>query len=251
MGTDRDALNQIANKGNFDLSNQVMDSDVMGYVDDPGFPKYNVDGAKKLVNAWKSANGGKAPTFALQSTFDEQTKALAQETKRQMAIIGINVTLPAPVDQATIINQAIGSQVDSFLWRNYPGQDPDTLYVWFYGGSPVNFNHIDDPVVDENLDKGRAEPDQAKRKGYYEAFNKRLSEQVYNIWTWYENWYIAEKSNVKGILGPNLPDDTGAPGSEKPVDVLAGYHQLARPLGPEVEAATITNERRRRVGAVR
>jgi len=29
-----------------------------------------------------------------------------------MAIIGINVTLPAPVDQATIINQAIGSQVE-------------------------------------------------------------------------------------------------------------------------------------------
>jgi peptide/nickel transport system substrate-binding protein len=56
--------------------------------------------------------------------------------------------------------------------------------------------------------------------------NKRLSSQVYNIWTWYENWYIAEKSNVKGILGPNLPNDTGAPGTEKPVDVLAGYHQL-------------------------
>jgi len=50
----------------------------MGYVSDPGFPKYNVAGAKKLVNDWKNANGGKTPTFALQSTFDEQTKALAQ-----------------------------------------------------------------------------------------------------------------------------------------------------------------------------
>ncbi len=226
MGTDRNALNQIANKGNFDLSNQVFDSDVMGYVKDPGFPKYNPTEAKKLVNAYKQANGGQAPTFALQSTFDEQTKALAQETKRQMAEIGINVTLPAPVDQATIINQAIGSQVDSFLWRNYPGADPDTMYVWFYGGSPVNFNHITDDVVDSNLDKGRAEGDMATRKGYYETFNKRLSTQVYNIWTWYENWYIAEKTNVKGILGPNLPNASGAPGSQKPVDVLAGYHQL-------------------------
>jgi peptide/nickel transport system substrate-binding protein len=226
MGTDRDALNQIANKGNFELTNSVFDKDVMGYVSDPGYPKYNVDGAKKLVSDWKQAHGGKNPTFALQSTFDEQTKALAQEVKRQMAQIGITVTLPAPVDQATIINQAIGSQVDAFLWRNYPGADPDTMYVWFHSGSPVNFNHINDPQVDKDLDQGRAEPDESARKPLYEDFNKRLSSQAYNLWTWYENWYIASKSNVKGVLGPNLPDASGNPGSDKPVDVLAGFHQL-------------------------
>jgi peptide/nickel transport system substrate-binding protein len=225
-GTDRNALNQIANKGNFQLANQVMDSDVMGYVKNPPFPKYDPADAKKLVNAYKSAHGGKAPTIALQSTFDEQTKALAQETKRQMALIGINITLPAPVDQATIINQAIGSQVDSFLWRNYLGQDPDGLYVWFYGGSTVNFNHINDPQINSDLDKGRSEPNEATRKGYYTDFNKRMSSQVYNLWTWYENWYIASKSTVKGILGPDLPTATGTVGTQKPVDVLAGYHQL-------------------------
>jgi len=31
---------------------------------------------------------------------------------------------------------------------------------------------------------------------------------------------------VKGMLGPNLPDADGKPGTGKPVDVLAGYHQL-------------------------
>ncbi len=225
-GTDKNALNEIANKGNFTLANQVMDSDVMGYLKNPPTPTYNPTDAKKLVNAWKAANGGKTPTFALQSTFDEQTKALAQETKRQMALIGIKVTLPAPVDQATIINQAIGSQVDSFLWRNYLGQDPDTLYVWFYGGSPVNFNHINDPQINADLDKGRATPNGPTRTGYYTDFNKRMSSQVYNIWTWYENWYIASKSTVKGILGPDLPTTSGAVGTQKPVDVLAGYHQL-------------------------
>ncbi|HEY3724338.1 MAG TPA: ABC transporter substrate-binding protein [Acidimicrobiia bacterium] len=225
-GTDRNALNQIANKGNFQLADQVMDSDVMGYLKNPGFPKFDPTDAKKLVTAYKNSHGGKSPTFALQSTFDEQTKALAQETKRQMAKIGITVTLPAPVDQATIINQAIGSQVDSFLWRNYLGQDPDGLYVWFYGGSPVNFNHINDPQINSDLDKGRSTPDETARKGFYEDFNRRMSSQAYNLWTWYENWYIASKSTVKGILGPNLPNPAGQPGSEKPVDVLAGFHQL-------------------------
>ena len=226
MGVDRDALNQISNDGKWEISNSVFDSKVMGFVADPGYPKYNPTEAKKLVDAWKADNGGKSPTFSLQSTFDQVTQALAKEVKRQLDEIGITVNLPAPVDQATIISQAIGSQVDSFLWRNYPGEDPDTMYVWFYGGSVVNFNHVDDPVMNKALDEGRSDPDPTSRKGHYEDFNKRLSSQAYTLWSWYQTWFIAHDANVKGILGPNLPDASGNPGTDKPADILAGYHQL-------------------------
>ncbi len=130
------------------------------------------------------------------------TQALAKEAKRQLNEIGIKVNLPAPVDQATIINQAIGSQVDSFLWRNYPGSDPDTMYVWFYGGSVVNFNHVDDAVMNKALDDGRSETDPAQRKEDYETFNKRLSSQAYTLWNWYETWYIAHKTQREGHPRP-------------------------------------------------
>jgi peptide/nickel transport system substrate-binding protein len=225
-GTDRQALNEIANKGNFTLTNQVVDKDVMGYLKHPGFPKYDPKAAKKTVAAWKHAHGGKSPSFDLQSPADEMNIALSQEIKRQMAAIGIKVNLPAPVDQATIISQAIGNQVDSFLWRNYAGGDPDTLYPWFESGSPLNFNKIDDPLVDAALAAGRSQPDATKRAVIYAGLNRRLSTQAYNLYTWYENWYVAEQSNVKGVLGPNLPDADGKPGKRKPVDVLAGYHQV-------------------------
>jgi peptide/nickel transport system substrate-binding protein len=225
-GTDREAMNAIANRGSFTLTDQVVDEDVMGYVDDPGFPKHDPKAARKAVRAWKQAHGGRSPTFDLQSPADEMNQALAQEFKRQMAEIGITVNLPAPVDQATIINQAIGNRVDAFLWRNYAGGDPDTLYPWFKRGSLVNLNKIDDPEVDAALDAGRAEPDELRRASIYEGLNRRLSSQAYNLYTWYVNWYVAEQSDVKGILGPNLPDADGRPGTEKPVDVLAGYHQL-------------------------
>jgi peptide/nickel transport system substrate-binding protein len=226
MGLDRAALNQISNDGKWEISDSVFDKDVMGYVKDPGFPQYNPDGAKKLVNEWKADNGGQTPSFDLQSTFDQVTQQLAQEAKRQMNEIGIRVNLPAPVDQATIINQAIGSAVDAFLWRNYPGNDPDTMYVWFYGGSVVNFNHIDDAVMNKALDDGRSEPDPDKRRQDYETFNKRLSSQAYTIWSWYQTWFIAHDSKVKGIIGPNLPDANGNIGNQKPVQILAGIHQL-------------------------
>ncbi len=226
MAIDRNALNQIANDGKWAISDSVFDSKVLGYVKDPGYPKFNPTEAKKLVNTWKQQHGGQAPTFSLQSTFDQLTQALAKEAKRQLNEVGIKVNLPAPVDQATIINQAIGSQVDSFLWRNYPGSDPDTMYVWFRGQSVVNFNHVDDPVMNKALDDGRSEPNPTKRKADYETFNKRLSSQAYTIWSWYETWYIAHSSKVKGILGPNLPDANGNVGTQKPAQILAGYHQL-------------------------
>jgi peptide/nickel transport system substrate-binding protein len=135
------------------------------------------------------------------------------------------VNLPSPVDQATIINQAIGGQVDAFGWRNYPGQDPDTMYVWFYGGSVVNFNHINDPQLNADLDKGRQSSDTATRTAAYEDFNKRMTGQVYNFWTWYNQWFIATQANVHGVVGPNLPDENGDPGTVKPVPILAGIHQ--------------------------
>jgi peptide/nickel transport system substrate-binding protein len=225
QGTDRNALNEIANKGSFTLTDQAVDRDIMGYLEDPGFPKYDPKAAKRSIDGWKQAHGGKSPSFNLQSPADEMNKALSQEIKRQMAKIGVTVNLPAPVDQATIISQAIGNKVDAFIWRNFSGGDPDTLYPWFKSGSLVNFNKIDNPKIDAALDAGRSEPDTAKRTPIYESMNRELSTQAYNLYTWYVNWYVAEQSNVKGILGPNLPDANGKPGTEKPVDVLAGYHQ--------------------------
>jgi peptide/nickel transport system substrate-binding protein len=221
---DRDRLNQIANKGSSRLANQVFDTAVMGYLPNLGYPKQNIDKAKKLVKEYKDAHGGKF-AFAIQSTFDTTTKALFQEVKREAAQVGITVNLPSPVDQATIINQAIGGQVDAFGWRNYPGGDPDLLYVWFYGGSVVNFNHLDDPQINADLDKGRVSSDESVRKAAYEDMNKRMTDQLYNAWTWYTQWFIASQPNIHGVVGPNLPDENGDVGTVKPVPILAGIHQ--------------------------
>jgi peptide/nickel transport system substrate-binding protein len=224
-GIDRKILNNIYNQGLFRIADQVFDTNGMGYVSDPGFPKFDVTQAKKDVATCKAANGGKF-VFNVQSTFDQLTQTLAQEVQRQAKQIGITVNLPAPVDQATIINQAIGGQVDAFLWRNYPGGDGDSLYVWFHSKSPVNFNHVSDPELDKDLDEARSEPDNAKRVALYQDFNRRMSSQAYNQWTWYTQWFVGSKTSVHGLGGPNLPDETGKPGTDKPIPMIAGYHQL-------------------------
>ena len=223
LAVDRDRLNQLANEGTSRLADQVFDTKVMGYLPNLKYPKQNIEEAKKLVAKYKAAHGGQF-TYEIQSTFDQTTQALFQEVKRQLAIVGVNVVLPKPVDQATIISKAIGGTVDSFGWRNYPGQDPDTLYVWFYGKSIVNFNHIDDPIINKALDDGRTNKDPAVRKKAYETFNKRMTDQVYNFWTWYTQWFVASQPNVHGIVGEPLPDEAGKATGDA-VPMIAGIHQ--------------------------
>lgn len=229
---DVNGLNQLINDGKATLSHGVFDTKIPGYVKNNGYPKYNVADAKKRIAKYKKAHDGKME-FNYQSTNDQIAIDTARYIKSQLSKVGVTVNLPQPVDQPTIISQAIGGKVDAFGWRNYPGIDGDALYVWFYGtvadgaaANPVNFNHVDDPVINESLDKGRAEPDEATRKTLYETLDKQMSKEVYNLWGWYTPWFIAAKPNIKGVLGPNLPDASGGVGSEKPANVLAGFHQL-------------------------
>ena len=220
---DRNRLNQLANEGTSRLADQVFDTKITGYLPNLKYPPQNIIEAKKLVEKYKAAHGGQF-AFEIQSTFDQSTQQLFQEVKRQLAVVGVTVNLPKPVDQATIISKAIGGNVDSFGWRNYPGQDPDTLYVWFYGKSIVNFNHVDDPIINKALDDGRTNSDPAVRKKAYETFNKRMTDQVYNFWTWYTQWFVATQANVHGIVGEPLPDAAGkATGGAVPM--IAGIHQ--------------------------
>jgi len=223
LAVDRNRLNQLANEGTSRLADQVFDTKITGYLPNLKYPAQNIVEAKKLVEKYKAAHGGQF-AFDIQSTFDQSTQALFQEVKRQLAAVGVTVNLPKPVDQATIISKAIGGSVDSFGWRNYPGQDPDTLYVWFYGGSVVNFNHLNDPIINKALDDGRTNKDPAVRKKAYETFNKRMTDQVYNFWTWYTQWFVATQPNVHGVVGEPLPDEAGNP-TGKPVPMIAGIHQ--------------------------
>jgi peptide/nickel transport system substrate-binding protein len=224
-GIDRNILNVLANQGLGDVANQVVDSKVMGASKNSGFPKFDIKKAKQLVSAYKAKNGGEFK-FDLQTTFDTGVQDVAAEIKRQARKLGITVNLPAPIDEAQIVNSALAGKTDAFLWRNYPGSDPDTLYVWFHSGSIVNFGNLEDPVIDAGFEQGRVETDPAKRTAIYTKLFRHMSSTTSALWFGYSDWYIASRSNIKGIIGPNLPNASGKPGKEKPSQVVAGFHQL-------------------------
>jgi peptide/nickel transport system substrate-binding protein len=122
--------------------------------------------------------------------------------------IGITVKI-SPADQTTMVNNILAGQFDAAMWSQHPGLDPDLEYVFWHGGLPTNFAQIDDPVINEALEKGRVEIDPEKRRKIYEALPKRFAEKVYNVWLAYGEVGIALSKDVHGVLSPELPDGGG------------------------------------------
>jgi peptide/nickel transport system substrate-binding protein len=220
MGANREEINQIIGDGLPTIADGPFYEDSIAYVKDPGFPKYDVAKAKKLVAEYV-AEGGKAE-FTLTATTDPTVRRLAELVQQRAKAAGIEVEVVLR-DQAALINDAIGKAYQAMLFRNYPGGDPDANYVWWYGGtkgedgkfSPnvVNFAGFNDEEVNRLLDEGRSEPDPDKRKAIYQDLNKRMATQVHGLWSWYTPWAIVEAAEVHGVVGPPLPgEDASEPG---------------------------------------
>ena len=173
-------------------------------------PKPNLKKARKLVAAVRGEARSEAELQYITVNTPDNI-AIAELVKEQAAKVGITVTIRT-VDQATLINDALAGNFQAMGFRNHSGAgDPDAQSVWWRSDSPINFGRIKDPEIDRLLDAGRVELDPEKRTQIYEDLNRRFADQAWNLWSWYTLWAIAAKPDVKGLLGPPLPDGRGKP----------------------------------------
>jgi peptide/nickel transport system substrate-binding protein len=218
---DRNALNLLSNNEVSKTWDQPYAPETLGYQKDPGFPQHDTKKAEEFVNKYKQETGQSELRFVLRSTPDPNTQQLAAAIKDQAEKVpGIAVEVAPPTEQSQYINLAIGGDFEAILWRNFPGGDPDTLYVWWKSTIPnaegvetrntVNFGRINNPEIDRALDEGRTDPDPAKRKAAYEAIGKEFAKNAYNIWGWLTLWAFPAKTSLNGLAGPDLPGPNAA-----------------------------------------
>lgn len=206
---DRDRLNDESNSGFSSVADGPFAPQVLGHLDDPGFPSFDLEAAKARVTKIKDA--GQNTTLRLLTSTGPATIRAAVLQKEMLEAAGFTITLEVE-SEADLIDRAVGGDFDLAMFRNQPGDDPDSNYHWWTGGSnPVNFGRFDDEVINENLLVGRTSPDREVRRDAYETINRRFAEQAYNVYLWFSPWAVAEASNIHGILGPDLPDGAGPP----------------------------------------
>jgi peptide/nickel transport system substrate-binding protein len=195
----------------------------VGNLDDSGFPQYDPDQAEKLVQEYEDETG-QPLSFTFTVTQAQRTIEDGQFLKEQAEAVGMSVDI-VTVDQSTQIDNAISGDFEAIAWRNHPGGDPDTQYVWWrsFDGkppNPINFARFDDREIDRLLEEGRTNPDDAARKDIYEDLNRRFAEEVWNLWIYYTPWTVATAPDVHGVPGEG-------PTSAEPFPGLAVGHPVA------------------------
>ena len=150
QGIDREQYNELVNGGFSTIADQPFPEGDLGYVDDPGFPDFDPAAAKALVAEYE-ADGGD-PSLTISAASEPAVVARAEVIQSQLREIGLDVEVRS-VDEATLINEAIGGSYQANVWSQHAGGEPDAQYIWWHGGpNPTNFARIDDPEIDAALE---------------------------------------------------------------------------------------------------
>lgn len=162
---------------------------------------HDVEAAKALL----AEAGVETPLQLTMNVLPRQdTRDIAQVAQQQLAAGGIEVEL---------INQEIGqfvqdwrnSNFDLFVSANGGSPDPDEyFYRTFYGGGSTNVFKYDDAEINEWLDAGRTETDDAARKEIYDQVQMKLACEGPIAHIAYGTLYTAVNEAVEGFeIYPN------------------------------------------------
>lgn len=227
FGIDYDTVNASRFAGAARIANGPFPPGTPGYLEDTGFPTYDPDKARELVDEYESEND--PIELGIRTTSDQFNLLSAQLFQQFMGEIGIDVSVDQQ-EQGELVLSAAKGEFDIFLYRNLATQDPDQNNVFWgsdtsapVGSLAINFGRIEDSVIDQNLDIIRESDDAAERTAAAEAINRRFAQKVYNVWLAWGEWAIASQTDVHQIAtGYNLPD-----GGEN-LGMRTSSHQVAQ-----------------------
>jgi peptide/nickel transport system substrate-binding protein len=198
-------LNDSLNLGIPKLANGPFAPGATGYLEDTGYKTSDPEKAKTLVREYEEETGQQL-SFTITTGQDTALQRQIDVIKQAFEDVGMKVETTT-LEQSALIQKAIEKGYQMITWRNYPGLDPDNLYVWWYGqNNPVNFMGFDDPEVNDLLDRGRETADEGERKTIYEDLNKELNKEHYMLWTTYTIWAMPSAPDVHGFVGARPPD---------------------------------------------
>ena len=131
-GIDRETVNEIRGRQASRRSRRVRSRPGnIGYLEDAGFPEYDLTEAKDLVAQYKEETGGPL-TFTLTHAATRRRPQTAQLYQQLMERHRHHGQPPAHRRPERADRRRDRWRVPGGQWRNHPGGDPDTQYVWWY-----------------------------------------------------------------------------------------------------------------------
>ena len=173
-----------------------------GYLEDNGYPEFDMEQAKALVAEYEAETGGPlAFSFTTQEDLDNLTDAdFFAETYREA---GMEVTIAA-IPQINLVATVATGNYEMARFRIFNQPDPDADSHFWRTSSigdlvSLNFPRYENPDVDAAINRALATDDEAERDAAYQEVNRIFAENVPYVWLGRSTWVLAADPRVNGI----------------------------------------------------
>ena len=214
QAVDKQALIDTVYGGGLDVANGPFSPGEEGHLADNGALPYDPAAAKALIDDY-IAEKGEAPTIKYSTTVDSNNLLRAQFLQEAWEAVGIKVDVQQVEQSVFITNALVGSpEFGAFGWRQHAGVYVDQQNYWWNGetmqpdgGISLNFSRLNDPVINDLLDKARTETDVDARRDDAEQINREFAKECWILPLWFTKWGIIHNTSVEGI--GTTPQATG------------------------------------------
>jgi peptide/nickel transport system substrate-binding protein len=176
-----------------------------------GYPGYNLRKAIDLVKEVEHDTGKPLPTFNFGTLPASEYVRINELIQAMWLKAGIHCNIQ-PMQEATLIEDAVTGDFQSTVWTQFAAPDPDANYVWWssksvapIGSLSLNMARNSDPLIQQALDTGRESTDPRVRALAYQEVARRLAVDLPYLWSNRAVSTVAASNSVQNFTGPTFP----------------------------------------------
>jgi peptide/nickel transport system substrate-binding protein len=235
LATDRERIAQERGAGLVRVANGPFPPGSIGYLEDTGFPQFDVEAARAEMATCLAEYGGEEISFTFMTTpdpFNVETNTLVAGMWEEAFGDQIDVTINT-MEQGQYIGLALSGLFDAVAWISHGGVDPAEEWFWWSSStaSPINpaagelalnFGRFQNETIDAALEVILTSADEDARREAAETVNREFGARVYDLWV---SWTLSA-----AISEPTVQDLTELPllDGGTSFGLLGGKHWLAQ-----------------------
>ncbi len=224
---DRESVSRVMFEGIAPAANGIFKPDSPYYAEN-GFPEYDPDRARELVQQYEDETGEQLKFDAVIPPGSD-VLGVAEMVKEQAELVGMEGELITLEATQHIVRTLTGDfQASAFRIPFY--QHPDMLYPFFHssgiagiGSLGLNVTMLPNEEIDAALDEARTTDDLETQIELYQTVDREMAEDMTRIWIVHDVESIAARNEVRSLVDWELPGGTPGQGQS---GVTFRVHQI-------------------------